>query len=129
MKLLFKFIAFSMLALWLPATQHCDLEAAGFEILAHGAEHSSATCSDICPEDSCPVIEGVSFAKTCSHLRALPPSLTLHACLLGWLLAPTLVEVAPVVQPRDPPELQALHRTWSFARRTALPVRAPSFTA
>ncbi|CAM2962743.1 hypothetical protein [Rariglobus hedericola] len=128
MKIFFKFAAFVLLALWLPATQHCDLEAAGLELFNFGEHHESA-CAEICNQDACQSIEDASYLKNASSLRVLPPPVSFEFCLLSLLIAPVLVESEPVSLAGDPPELQALHRTWQFIRRTALPVRAPDCVA
>lgn len=127
MKLWSKIAAFLLLAIWLPATQHCDLEAAGVGVLTHGEQHASAACADVCTDDACHAIESVSYVKTATaDLRVLPPLETLCSCLLCLLTPPALSEREPMLCAVDAPELQALHRTWHFVRRTALPARAPN---
>ena len=131
MKSLFKLVVLALLALWLPATLHCDLNAAGLSLNASG-EHPDSTCQDSCTRDTCNVVEDASYAKSASSLRVLPPSAASFTfCLLHLLTAPAplLTERAPVSFTDDPPALQALHRTWSFARRAALPARAPDAIA
>jgi hypothetical protein len=122
-------IATVLLALWLPATQHCDLEAAGITVLAHG-DHASSTCKDTCADDACHAIEGVSLIKDANSLRALPaPVTTLCGCLLNLLAPPELEENFAAFTAGEPPQVRVLHRTWQFVRRTALPARAPDFVA
>lgn len=125
MRIVFKLVAFLLLTLWLPATEHCALEDAG---LTHG-DHHSASCKDVCQDDACHSIEGVSYAKASSDLLVQPPSVSFACCLLDALSAPLAVEREPVSLATDPPELQALHRTWQFVRRAALPARAPDCVA
>ena len=127
MKSLFKLVALALLAFWLPATLHCDLNAAGISLNTSG-EHHDSTCQDSCTRDTCNVVEDASYAKSASSLRVLPPSdSSFTFCLLHLLTAPTprLTASEPVSFTDDPPALQALHRTWHFVRRTALPARAP----
>lgn len=128
LKTFFKVIAVLLLAIWLPATQHCDLEAADVSFLGSG-EHHTTSCQEVCKDDACHAIEGVSFGKTATELRALPPPESFASCLLSLLVAPVLVEREPVCFIGDSPEIQALHRTWQFVRRTALPARAPNCVA
>lgn len=125
MRIVFKFVAFLLLTLWLPATEHCALEDAG---LTH-SDHHSSSCKDVCQDDACHSIEGISYPKVSSDLRVLPPTVSFAYCLLSVLVAPVLVEREPVSLATEPPELQALCRTWQFVRRAALPARAPDCLA
>ncbi len=125
---LFKVIAALLLALWLPATQHCDLEAAGITVLTHG-DHASSACKDVCKDDACHTIEGVSYSKDANFLRVLPPPVMLSVCLLHVLVQPVLVETQSFYLAGDPPAVELLDRTWQFVRRTALPSRAPNSVA
>lgn len=124
----FKVIAALLLALWLPATQHCDLEAAGITVLTHG-DHASSACKDVCADDACHTIEGVSYSKDFGALITIAPPAILSACLLHLLVQPALVETQSVYSAGDPPAVQVLDRTWQFVRRTALPSRAPNSVA
>ena len=125
MKTVNKIVAFVMLALWLPVTQHCDLDAAGFEIFPNGG--GSATMGqEACPTSICQLVEDASARQTGTDVRVIPPSEASVFCLLVLVAAPVKVELKPVCLASDPPEIEALHRTWHFARRTALPTRAPS---
>lgn len=122
-------IAVVLLALWLPATQHCGLEAAGLDFLTH-EDHASSTCRDTCTDDACHNIEGISFTKEVNSLRALPaPVADFCYCLIHLVTPPAVEDVALKYSAGDSPELQVLHGTWSFARRTSLPARAPDFVA
>ncbi len=124
-----KFVALLMLALWLPATQHCDLEAAGINFLTH-EDHASSSCEDACKDDICHNVEGAAFTKEAGALRVLPPpEFTLCACLLH-LVEPPLAEPQLACSPGDlSPELLVLRGTWAFVYRTALPARAPDCVA
>lgn len=117
------FITLLLLALWLPATLHCDLEAAAAELLAHDS-HATDLCQDDCREDACETVEGVSFTKNTDTLRALPPLECL--LLLSLLCVPVPNETGAEPTIVDPPEVQLLDRTWSFVRRAAPLSRAPS---
>lgn len=120
-----RIIALFMLALWLPATQHCNLEAAGVEWLEH-ADHVSSSCNGTCAQDTCHSVEGFSFTKGASTLRVLPAPIADFCSCLAFFLRPTAWERETTeFVVGDVPEIQALHRTWSFVRRTSLPARAP----
>ena len=123
MKLWSKLLASVLLALWLPATLHCDLEAAGIDFLTH-EDHASSPCGDACIDDACHSIEGSTFTKELATLKVLPPD-ALGAVVL--LFSPPLkVEKPSPPRPREGSSVWlVLHRTWSFVLRTALPARAP----
>ncbi len=97
-------------------------------VLTHG-DHASSACKDVCQDDACHTIEGVSYSKDTGSLRALPPPLMLAACLLHLLVQPVLVETQSIYTAGDPPAVQVLERTWQFVRRTALLARAPDSVA
>lgn len=118
-----------MLTLWVPATQHCALEAAGMEFFAH-CEHDDSSCEDVCASDVCQTIEGASIGGNSHALRVLPPTAhILGFCLLHLIPPPSPVDDEEGVSADDPPEVQILYRTWQFVRRTALPARAPDCVA
>ena len=125
MNVLSKLIALVMLALWLPATLHCDLEAADFSLLTHEDHHEEASCASVCQEDACQVIEADGFTQSGSVLRVLAPAAGLLACVYRLLVTPPLAESLTANFTVTPPAVEVLHRTWAFARRTALPARAP----
>jgi len=126
-RIVFKIVTLLMLVLWLPATQHAELEAAEISLLGHG-DHPSPSCEDICVDGICHSTEGVSYSKCDRDLRVpSPPALPdlLGACLC----APVPTRLETVTSLKDPPPVPAQHRTWQFARRTALPALTPSITA
>lgn len=128
LKTLFKFVALLLLALWLPATQHCDLEAAGFLHQEEHATHADESCSHACKNDVCATVEGAAYSKISASLTVPPPTVTVLFVLAEIT---SLIRETPgsdIAREGGPPEIQALTRTWQFARRTALPVRAPNST-
>ena len=123
-------IALFLLALWLPATQHCDLEAAGimaWEEIGH--THAESSCKQSCETDVCPTVEGASYNPASHLLRVLPPDVFVVLHLIDLLPAPLVIEDQEAFFTGDPPELQKILRTWQFSRRTALPARAPDLIA
>lgn len=124
MSRLLKIISLLLLAVWLPATLHCSLEAVGFELECHDAP--ADVDAHGCQADACDVVEGGSYAKSIAGLRVLPPAFTEDiGALILTMLRP--VEIAePEVRRVDSPEITGLSRTWSFDRRAALPARAPA---
>lgn len=109
-----------MLALWLPATLHCGLEAAGIELLSHLDEQAQS-----CEDDTCEAVEGGDYGKLAAHQRVLPPLVMADVRLLRAIQRPRLISAGEIFAVDDPPEVEVLHRSWSFLRRTALLARAP----
>jgi hypothetical protein len=119
---------FLFLAIWLAATQHCGLEGAGIELFGHG-DHPSESLPAECADDACPAIEGESYTKDGSSLRLLPPPAALASFFVLLVVPPRTSEATRAVRDRATPEIEAIHRTWRFERRSALPARAPDFVA
>ena len=116
---------FSLLALavWLPATVHCELESvSGFEFLqcVSDGQNSKGNCSD----DGCCTVEKSQYKSKQARLTIPLPDLLPVAFAPVLDVANTLpAEVSLGVLTAAPPEL---HQTWHFVSRMALPVRAPS---
>jgi len=118
-----RFLLFTLLALWLPATMHCRLEAAGF-FAAHDdcADENSAGTSTDCRDDVCPTVEEALYKESGVQLTAPAPAPFLLFVLVSppRLAAPArwaTLEAAP------PAELAV---RWQFLARAAPPARAPS---
>ena len=123
------FAAWLLVALWLPATLHCDFEAVGFETLFHceSDHHSASTEPD--SEDSCELVENGWIKLSTTQIARSAPLLSTDVLCFATprpddpldppanALSETLVA---------PPEIA---RTWQFLVRAALPVRAPSSAA
>lgn len=124
MKSVLNYVAMLLLALWLPATQHCALEAAG--LLDHECEAASAQ-PEHCDADACKTIESGNFVKQLGvpRITAAPDALFIATILISSVPEPG-TEAAAILPHASPPGLVALHRTWSFVRRAALSPRAPS---
>lgn len=123
-------LALALVALWLPATLHCALTAAGLDDLFLCVDSLHAPCDHSAPSgrpvDACNVIEDASF-KPASDTAVLPPP-TLCAGLLCFVVPPTAVDRSPPLtgvsdRIAAPPEVA---RTWHFSARAAPPARAPS---
>lgn len=124
-----RFIAVVLLALWLPTTQHCGLEAAGL-ITAETPHGTEAGCcqtgSDRCAHDGCNVVEG-NLAKSSNEAIKVPmPSLAACTCFLCLQVLPPVVAVEPIfaVTASESPEHWV--PVWQFVRRAAPLSRAPS---
>lgn len=119
---------FLLLALWLPATQHCNFEAAGL-ITAETGHPATTACCDTdkpCADDGCTVVED-GVTKPASALFAVPAPdlslcvgfLVLQRSLLATLDAPAW-QASAAEQPRD------WLPVWPFVRRAAPMAQAPS---
>lgn len=119
-----------LLAAWLPAVMHCDLEAAGIAFATECCESASADDGAHCAPGRCEIAESDFTLPSDSELSA--PAPTLCACLLCCLALPALptrVESAPNGLDQStaaPPELNA---RWVFVARAARSPRAPSFAS
>lgn len=124
---LLKLVALFLATLWLPATLHCQLEGLGIDALfACASQHDEAAHSDQggCTDDGCQTIESGQVVVTKSRIYLdQPPALlaTGSFCLFLLALPAPAQEIFAVAQD----EMLPLQRTWQFARRAALPARAP----
>ena len=122
-----KLIALLLVALWLPATLHCQLESLGLEAIFACADHPAETAhasGDGCTDQGCLTIESGQFALTKSQLDlSCPPALADGGLACLPALSPPVP--APEISAAGQDETLRLRRTWQFARRAALPARAP----
>lgn len=125
MQWLIKIVAFAVLALWLPATLHCNLEAAG--VIAHEVVGSACDdTSDPCSRDSCDVVEDALARPTVVVAKTFAPTLTLCLCVVCSRLALTSPSETPTLAVSATERPIDWLPTWPFSRRTALPARAPN---
>jgi hypothetical protein len=120
-------MAWLLLALWVPATAHCQLESA-FDLFVCCDHEDAVPHQDAdCQTDACASVESGAYRTETPPPLGLPPA---------FLLAFAVAEIAaePLLPPPSgfmatalsPPELP---RGWQFSLRTALPVRAPSLAS
>jgi hypothetical protein len=119
--------ALLLAALWLPATLHCQLERLGFDAIFACADQSGQAAhgdSAGCTDDGCQTIEAGQVAITKSDLDLLlpPPFVCAGVPCFQYLVPPA---PAPEISAFGQDETLPLQRTWQFARRAALPARAP----
>ena len=120
-------IAFVLLAIWMPATQHCAFDAV--------VTVESHLCETVCNhdtggshEDACTVVESGDYTLSATLAHVPAPSLTTLACL-ACLHARILFEATPLAPPAwstDDPA--GWVPQWAFTARAALPARAPNLT-
>lgn len=118
-----------LLAIWLAATQHCGLEAAGL-LETHSADGSAPICCSSngpCMQDGCTLVERGSFTPSNSSVKVPAPALQECLCLLcAHLLVPDAAfEPAPELA-QGVEEPLGWVPTWHFERRAAQSPRAPS---
>lgn len=121
MRRVFQFTALVVLALWLPTTVHCNLEA----LLSWQAE---TCCGDHAEKPSAPVdhcgVEDGSYRMTTASVVVAAPDLLLCWCGQVVWAAPAVEATAPAPDFSESPP--GLTRTWQFVERAALPARAPT---
>jgi hypothetical protein len=116
-----------MVALWLPATLHCQLEELpGLQFLTCCDHETEAPHQDDdCQTDFCAMVEGGLYKTNGSKVTAAPMAARL---IDDFALAASTDAQAP--GRRGLPataNLAELSVTWQFSYRAALPPRAPSF--
>jgi len=117
-----RLLALALLAIWLPATLHCDLEAAGLEIgvLCHDHDTPEAAAAH-CHDEACHAIEDAAYtAITLTKLVGVI-SLSIVALLPEPLELP-----AAALSPARTDTPRELLRGWQFTTRAAPPARAPA---
>ncbi len=120
-----------LLALWLPTTLHCRLESLGLDALfscatqpIQTAHADGAECSD----DLCQTLESGQFAIAKTKIDPAILPVLACACVSCFLPVAPAAPVPEISAPRQD-ELLPMQRTWQFARRAALPARAPDVVA
>jgi len=123
-----KTIALVLLALWMPVTAHCKLETlSGLDFLACVEHQDSVPHQDSdCKEDVCASVESGDYRVEDNPPLNLLPLAIVTPTEIDWLADDPRPELIIPAKTYSPPELP---RFWQFSFRTALPPRAPSFSA
>ena len=119
------FFSLLLLTVWLPVTQHCNLEAIG--VITH-------QCPDGCTSgpgqsgDNCGDLETGFYKVAADLLKAPAPDLLACDFFLCVRLVNEVAHPAPVLRPMESAYERPLDwvTTWNFVRRAAPPSRAPS---
>jgi hypothetical protein len=123
-------LLFVLVALWLPVTLHCRLEAAGVldQHDACCASEPTAVPLSGC-QDACPTVEEALFKESAQDLKVDAPALNhCFACFSALALERDL-RAEPTLSPvRHAPPLE-LRVAWQFITRAAPPARAPSLNS
>lgn len=124
-----KIAALLLVALWLPATLHCELETLpGFEFLSSccGGDDAAQPPSG-CQDDSCGAVEsGLCKIEDNPTITVGLPALLVLAAWDFIAQPPDHSRAQTSPASPAPPELP---RVWRFSCRAALPPRAPSILA
>jgi hypothetical protein len=122
-----KLMSLLLVALWLPATLHCQFESLGlrtFFSCPEIAAHSDHATQNDCAHDGCQTVESGQIAF--SQSRIIPALLPASVCaLVHCLLRVAPSAAAPEIFAVHQNETLPIQRTWQFVRRAALPARAP----
>ena len=123
MRRLSSLLCFLLLAVWLPATEHCALEAAG--VLAQICPEGCAANSDA--KVGCDTLEEGQYRLADTTLKAPAPDLFACMCQIClWQIQSDMTREL-VLQSAPPLERpQDWITTWNFVRRAAPPSRAPT---
>ena len=125
MRRLYRLFSLLLLAVWLPATLHCNLEAAGLV---------NRQCTDGCPaeagqaRDGCGVVETGLYKADSDFVKAPAPDLRANDLSLCAQLIQSLAFPEPTIRPAGPAFVRppGWVTMWNFVRRAAPPSRAPS---
>lgn len=121
---LFQVVSLLLIAVWLPATQHCALEAVGLV---------AKTCSDNCvtgessPSDGCGTVEDGAYKSSLGLVKVPVPAVLAHVGYLCAFLAQPEPRGVTIISPRESFDRpRDWVSTWQFVRRAAPPSRAPT---
>lgn len=124
-----KIVTLVLLALWLPTTQHCGLEAAGL-IAAEVPHGADAGCCQMgggpCTHDGCHVVESSLIKSSNELIKGPTPSLAACTCFLCLEFLPPVVAVEPLLAVTASDSAEHWVPVWQFVRRAAPLSRAPS---
>lgn len=131
MSRLVRTMLFTLVALWLPVTLHCRLEAAGVLDQHDGCcvMEQAATPDTDCKDDACPTVEDALFKESTQGIKVPAPACCdCLACFAIIAFAPDSV-AAPALSPARHAPPQELRVAWQFLSRAAPPARAPSLNS
>ena len=122
-----KILPLVLLALWLPVTLHCQLEAA--DLWPEHDDHADTACctpQQGCMTDACGVLEGDALRNADTFTRAPLPVPFVCLCLICFRPAEPVILAAPAPELAVSRQALAWVPTWHFARRAAPWSGAPS---
>lgn len=126
MRRLLPFFSLLLAVVWLPATQHCAMEATGL---------FAQTCSDGCESgassarDGCGSVENGAYKSSGDTLKVPAPALVAAIGLLcSHLVGLDAVRVSVILPSESFDRSRDWVSTWHFVRRAASAPRAPSLS-
>ncbi|MBI3885201.1 MAG: hypothetical protein HY302_05670 [Opitutae bacterium] len=120
-------LALLLLALWLPAMLHCELEAAEVQVLTH-EDHHRAPDQSGSADDGFHALKEAAFTAHTPSVKVLPPAVAPVVVILD-LAEVTRDWVEPALSPDRHPPPREFSVGWHFVRRAAPLARAPSLRA
>lgn len=129
MKWFIKYVAFALLAVWLPATFHCDLEAIGAFVSPHDHHPADNDCCEshsLCSSHGCELVESGAYTPSGPGVKPTAPEALIYVGFVLARLDALDAQSSPIlrVRPASGPPLDWL-ANWQFVRRAAPPARAP----
>lgn len=117
-----------LVAIWLPATLHCQLESAGFSGGSDCCAVDEVTVpSGDCADDACPALEQALYKESSSLLKVAAPAG--GVCFAGGTCPLPAFLPQPALSPARHAPPRELRVAWQFISRAAPPARAPSLNA
>lgn len=119
---------FAVLALWLTAAQHCNLEAVGL-LPAEASHAESASCcenEEPCAQDGCNLVETGRIKTSSTSFKVSAPDLSVCLGFLCLQLSLTASLDTPALPDAAHGHPLDWLPTWQFARRAAPLAQAPS---
>lgn len=123
MRRLLPVISLLLLALWLPATQHCALEEVG--LFAQTCQDSCATGGNS-EKDGCSTVEDGAYKPATDIFKVPAPSLLTCVCFLCLHPAPQVLSDGPLLPGELVQRSESRIAAWHFVRRSAPLPGAPS---
>ena len=126
MRRLLPLLSLLLLAVWLPATQHCVLDAAG--VITKSCSDNPGVGENHA-KDACVTVESSAYKASADTLKVSAPDLVAVICFLCLQREPAATPPPSVILPAG-----SLDRprdwvsTWQFVQRAAPSPRAPSLT-
>ena len=114
-------IAVLMLAIWVPATSHALLEAAGMIHQQHADADSDTDHDHDAADGLCALT-----SSNAPIAKSAPPSVVLYVIVSAALINSASTETHKVLCGGLGPSPPLLPKSWQFIYRAALPGRAPS---
>lgn len=122
-----RILILTLVAVWLPVTLHCRLEAAGLHEAGDCcATEPAAEVTGDCNDTLCPTLEETLYKESSAGLKLGAPAATACFTCLALGAPERAAGAEPSLSPArhaPPPELRV---AWQFVARAAPPARAPS---